>query len=913
MRMLVLVSWVALCAMVLSGCKSPSLPCDVRMNAKVYDANQDGVPTRVEVSLGAITVSTPKFTPLISEPSSANALNFGDMKKPDTLLKLIQQSNMGASQVSYDSLSAGATAKTDLSTAPDAATTSELPSAVQEKLVSLLGPSANTYTLNAFDTIHLMAQLHSEMVNIEAFNNFDGIFDSNQFFSSDASWPSAGVWAPYRMQFTVTVNPGWYTDKRGYDAVIEIQIPELPLCNKGEQCEKGDPCCDRNAPPREVKFMAVVPQESEQTVTELTSAMNELKLAGKFSGTIQSIAIQGAINKVSALAKRLEGPCENVLHLVTYPTENTVRIHIRPTRVPNNDKAVIKPTNMLLTAYVLIKQDSKTDNDLTAPATHITTVELLRNNLASLQSDGCKIKVEFVTPESAEAKANAVKSALEYARAVASNLNEIEAEQELGIVTHDFMPDTMESAKKKVASLISKLESKPTTWTELGKEWADASEAVKKVLSEAKPRNTIEVLKETITSLQSDLDKIATPEQTEAKTESVKSAQRSVATIDSSLTEIKTKYADLAPAPTTAALKTAGRKIASLSSKLRSTPTTWTESDKAEATDTIKVLTELADVAQPPENKKTAAHPAALEPLKDTERSVVKAPRAATEPPKDTERSVVKAPSAAAEPPQNKETAEAMEDREDDDNTGKPGILNGLYFPNEIIVKYCGSFVKTAYNPKWFGLWPGGRDKRYGVTKDGKDNFRTLRTLLPKYMPFQRKPFGFVVEPTGFYEDTKDTDGKTIQRTCYISYSISNPPTRPDQQPQEVYYSTSYDATPKLLSELPSARFPNLDGILRLPTPTEEYGFYERIMLRIKRENARGEEEVQVRTIVLSPKAAAPPTGGGKGATVDINMNGLSGTKIPLSEITPSVAAIATKGNVQLTVKQIEEKKAGTP
>ena len=801
MRTYVVCIVMVVCLGILAGCQSVSLPREVKKDT-IELGKSAGFPTKTDVSLGTITVSTPKFTPLVSSPAEKNSLNLSKFKDSDKLLELIRQSNMGASSISYDSLSVGmalalagtqvsssnttalssgaglnldlgkalaqllssgtisasdppvsgnvdASVKTDASytrsfkspETPSAATQSSVPSSVMDKMVSLLSASGKSYTLNPFDTIHLMAQLHADVVNTEAFYNFDGYFNT-AYFGSGPDTSDGSVWAPYRMQFTVAVNPGWFTYKNHLDAVAQIMLPE-----------DGD-----------VKIMAVVPQESAQTIDELTSAMNEFKMALELTGGFKAAAVNASMQKVSALAERLEGPCKNTLHLVTYPDERSARIYIRPTRVPQKEKDILQPTSLLMTAYVLVKQYTS-DMDKTAPL----------NGKTDEEKKACGKREDIGT---------------------APNKPGNDA-------TVSIRMSPSPSPRPMRAQLLNE-------YDELNKSFKEFQEEE----PSAKTIEEFQCIKKEAERILGEANRL--------------SESGEIARTDADIVEKGAKT----------------------------------------------VLTTLAETIPGQEDKTIT-------------------------------------------------------------------ILNGMYLNKTLPIKYTGSFVHSAYLDKCSAFHRADLENAYKVTDT------TLKAMLPPYRPFERKPFGFVDQPAGFYVDAKK-DASTTTRSCYIAYSISNPPTGFNAPPVKVEYRAvggkdwGWNTFEDHYNNPPSS--PSLTGIICLEPYTVSTAAIERvnaeaaaqakkeaaangaaassaaaqakaperIMLQIRRTNARGEEEAEVTTVVLTAKDAPvePSKGSGesKTATVDINANGLSGKAIPVDKVSAPLAAIATGGDVEL--KAVESKTA---
>ncbi len=338
-------------------------------------------------------MSTPKFTPILTTQSKENTLDFDTLKSMPELQKSVRQANVGVSDAYYHSAafalglslagtqistSNGIYSNANLSAALDLAkllsqlstgitpgnlpltangsfgtghsssytetfTSPKVPELPKSSLsaddalkaiVSLLSPSSPTptFTFDALTEVKLMAALHNAMVNTEAFYNFDDIV--GMVANRQVTGTGPGIWAPYRMQFLVSVTPGWYTTLNPCDAVLDLHMEDQGL-----------------------QVLYVAPDESSQAVNEFTSSVDQMALALQLQGAFQAVAVNAAFNSLAASARRLEGLRQNTLHIVSYPDKDTIRLRMRPAVVPNRLNSELQPTSMLFTAVVLARQD----------------------------------------------------------------------------------------------------------------------------------------------------------------------------------------------------------------------------------------------------------------------------------------------------------------------------------------------------------------------------------------------------------------------------------------------------------------------------------------------------------------------------------------------------------------------------
>lgn len=443
-----LVWTLTLVAVLVGGCRTTAPRLPALSEEVVSTTRAETAATRVEVSLGTITVSTPKFTPIASDYRSTNALDFGELKKTDKLLEMVRQANVGVSQAYYQSaglslalslagmqvyardgmnLNAGISAMSDPAAllqqmiagkidpenfpvelagkggiqrnssyshsfqspgVPELPALPTLPESIAAKLLDLMSGTDGPFTLDPFTEVRLVAALHNTMVNTEAFYNFDDLFTGASFNEIGSEDGEGGIWAPYRAQFNVAVRPGWYTQLNQFDALVDLRFPGNPNCRG---CGTNS-VCQACAEGRNIRVLAVVPEEGAQVIDEFTSALEQLSIAASLAGSFKAVGVQGAYSSLSAAARRLEGFNKNTTHIVSYPDVNSAQIRIRPSVVPNNLNRELQPSSMLFTAFVLVRQD-KDDIDQTARGLAKADVNIAgKSALERLPSDAVAIE-----------------------------------------------------------------------------------------------------------------------------------------------------------------------------------------------------------------------------------------------------------------------------------------------------------------------------------------------------------------------------------------------------------------------------------------------------------------------------------------------------------------------------------------
>ena len=341
-----------------------------------------------KLAIGAITLSPPLLTPVVDSFSGDNLLNYGDQKKEENIAAAIQTANVGLASLSYDAASFAAAVnlagtqidnvdtvtravnttgevsddpgvtptatfsegneanhtKTRKSpeTPESAPTPPTLAEGVQAAFNNVLSASGAKRTIPPGQVANLIASLKMQMINLEEYHNL-------AFLSKLTSARVETQWLPYRAHFSVTVEPGWYTYLKQYDAVIDIQFgPEF----------------NPNADTRSwIRIVNVTPAEQAQTLDQLTAEISQLSTIASLQGTFQAVGLKAAYQRILAAAQRLEGLRKNTTHVVSFPKINEIRIRFRPNIVPTNEYSELQPTNLLFTATILVKNDKDKDKD----------------------------------------------------------------------------------------------------------------------------------------------------------------------------------------------------------------------------------------------------------------------------------------------------------------------------------------------------------------------------------------------------------------------------------------------------------------------------------------------------------------------------------------------------------------------
>jgi hypothetical protein len=323
---------------------------------------------------GTVTVSTPLFTPLTDAVGEGKRLAFGDLRDEQKLAEAIQTPGVGISNVEYEALKtavAASIAGPQLSTSDTTTTkldaqkitqertkerkrtfdspavptapTPETTGDAKDKLLALLEKSATKYQLPPGDVAMLVAAYKTYMVNLEEYYNVEGYQD---VFGGDNT-----QWLPYKVHFTVSAQPGWYT--RDHDAVAEITFGDID----------------------KYRVLTVIPPETSQTLEELGALLRSIATSAEVGGAFQAVALKAQVDHIKAVAQRLEGLKGNTTVIGGYPAANKASIRFRPAVTPSLKGTYdLQPTSHIITALVLVAADAadqtqaSTATTLTAPA-----------------------------------------------------------------------------------------------------------------------------------------------------------------------------------------------------------------------------------------------------------------------------------------------------------------------------------------------------------------------------------------------------------------------------------------------------------------------------------------------------------------------------------------------------------------
>lgn len=327
-------------------------------------------------AIGYVTVSTPTFTPITASANGDEALRFRTLRDELTLAEAVDAPSVGITQLAYEGLRAGLKASfsgdqlsqaTRQSRGLTGSTTSardaeglvtstserraqdeysqerertfrspetpgaiesgdylDTPQGVQERMWKVLERSGTDYGLSPATKAALVAAYKLQMVNMEEYYNLEGFS-----FRDRASTE----FLPYKMHFTVTAEPGWYTRYHPYDAVAELTVGAA----------------------EDYRVLAVMPAETAQTLDQLTGSLRKLQLALDLEGAFQSVAVRGQLQYVREAVERLEGLRSQNATVVGFPAENKIRLRFRPATVPTDEQVDMQPVSRVFTALVLVR------------------------------------------------------------------------------------------------------------------------------------------------------------------------------------------------------------------------------------------------------------------------------------------------------------------------------------------------------------------------------------------------------------------------------------------------------------------------------------------------------------------------------------------------------------------------------
>jgi len=309
-----------------------------------------------DVAVGRVTVSTPMFTPLEAYSKGDRALKFGALRDEDALSRRVSRANVSIANVditlrellgalafagerSSSSETTKSSSETSQTTENGEQTTTfsspELPSpasplvddAVRKAALALLAPSGQNFDFTADEMATLVASLKMYMVNLEDYYNASYLHTQ-----ITSGLVGADGWVPYRVNFTVSAEPGWHTRSATYDAVAEVTF--------GTKCP--------------VKVVTAVPPQATQALQQFGARFNQLATTIQAEGSYNRIAARAAVKSLKAAAERLEGLRSNTTFIASYPADNTLRMRFRPSAVPTTPSADLQPVSRIITAIVLV-------------------------------------------------------------------------------------------------------------------------------------------------------------------------------------------------------------------------------------------------------------------------------------------------------------------------------------------------------------------------------------------------------------------------------------------------------------------------------------------------------------------------------------------------------------------------------
>ncbi len=351
-------------------------------------------------AIGSISISAPLFTPLDRAAEGSDRLSFRDLRKEEHLDGIVNQPSIGMASLAFTAIRAalavdvqppagagtGGGASQDPTASPppgpvpapaNAPARLALSPAAEERMIGLLERSAAQYRLPPDQVATLIAAYKTYMVNLEKYYNVDGFgYDAGAIFDE---------YLPYKVHFTVSVEPGWYTRYYQYDAVAELVLGKEALAEPGKK-----PVSE--APP-EVVVLTVSPPETAQAIDRITGALQEVAVAATLSGSLPSAGLRAEFDSIVAEARRLEGLAANKTLVVGFPDAQSVRVRVRPTVVPSTDEQELQPTVRVLTGIVLVRNAS--DDKMTYLALGGPPLEASLAQLASAREAANKAHLEF--------------------------------------------------------------------------------------------------------------------------------------------------------------------------------------------------------------------------------------------------------------------------------------------------------------------------------------------------------------------------------------------------------------------------------------------------------------------------------------------------------------------------------------
>ncbi len=301
-------------------------------------------------AIGTVHVSTPLFTPL--DPFRQDrALDFKGLRDEQYLDARVNQANMSVSNVTTRQVElvgavafagkrpadpAAAVATDPTAPAPDPAApavptpepTLAPDAAAQQQVAALLGSSGARHLLMPDEVATIVASLKLYMVSLEDYYNAGAIY--NDALRSHPNW------VPYRVHFTVTTDPGWFTQLNAYDAIAEVAIGN----------------------PDEVQVLTVIPSQNTQAFEQFSATFKTLATSVSAEGCRNRVAARAAVRALRTAAERLEGLRANTTFTASALAGNKVRLRFRPSLVPGKGQLELQPLSRIVTAVVLVRPES---------------------------------------------------------------------------------------------------------------------------------------------------------------------------------------------------------------------------------------------------------------------------------------------------------------------------------------------------------------------------------------------------------------------------------------------------------------------------------------------------------------------------------------------------------------------------
>ncbi len=357
-----------------------SIP-DTRLNLKDFWFHDEA---SVHDAIGYVGISSPTFAPIESEIDGDSRLQFGDYRKEANLIAEIMKPQIGITDLQYRAFEAALaanvagtrTAATEVERAltandrtvqqtrsTDARPTTEViqnrraehellseqtrtfqspdvpealpaqlqtPADVAMEMAKVFARSGTPFSLAPDQVATLVAAYKTYMVNLEEYYNVD-------FYRYDDG--IVGDYVPYKVHFTVTAEPGWFTRYHQHDALAEITFG-------GENSN-------------EFLIASVSPPETAQTIDRMTARMRSLAAAVAGEGAFNAVALAAQVRALREDALRLEGLQSNKTLVVGFPSHNRIRVRFRAESVPTEEGREVQPTSRMLTAIVLVRREAR--------------------------------------------------------------------------------------------------------------------------------------------------------------------------------------------------------------------------------------------------------------------------------------------------------------------------------------------------------------------------------------------------------------------------------------------------------------------------------------------------------------------------------------------------------------------------